>query len=198
MKNEVKGQKEMKAMKENNREMNHAKDNKGSKDMNHKKDQKDSKDMKDKKEMKSTKGTKGLKAFLAGAFLVGASAIGLQAEASPDMSKPVMVVGEVGVQDKDFFIRQGEMRFGTEAAQYFVQRADLSLGDAQMVIGDINGDKDSHSIEAELKSLAGEPIVVRGYQDTKNANEIYVYSINGIEYKNPELMRGNERKSDNN
>lgn len=97
MKNEVKGQKEMKAMKENNREMNHAKDNKGSKDMNHKKDQKDSKDMKDKKEMKSTKGTKGLKAFLAGAFLVGASAIGLQAEASPDMGKPVMVVGEVGV-----------------------------------------------------------------------------------------------------
>lgn len=141
------------------------------------------------------KGTKGLKAFLAGAFLVGATAIGLQAEASPDTSKPVMVVGEVGVQDEDFFIRQGEMRFASESEQYFVQQADLALGDSQMVVGDINGDKDTHSIEAELKSLAGEPIVVRGFLDSENANEIYVTSVNGIEYKNPELARGAERES---
>lgn len=141
------------------------------------------------------KGTKGLKAFLAGAFLVGATAVGLHAEASPDMGKPVMIVGEVGVQDEDFFIRQGEMRFGAESERYSVQRADLILGDAQMVIGDINGDKDTHSIEAELASLAGDPIVIRGYQDTNDANEIYVTSINGIEYKNPELARGTERES---
>lgn len=144
------------------------------------------------------KGVKGLKLFLAGALLVGTTAVGLQAEASPDTSKPVMVVGEVGLQDKDFFIQQGEMRFGMEPEEYFVQRADLNLGNSQLVIGDINGDKDTHSIEAELKSLLGEPIVVRGFQDTKNENEIHVTSINGVDYKNPELARGNERKSDNN